>query len=186
MRRLISVLIVLLLITGCRGEDAAMERAMSLRDKMLKSNGCQFSASVTADYGEKLYTFEMKCQIDKFGNLSFEVVKPETISGIKGTVSDDRGALTFDDKVLAFELMADGQITPVCAPWILIHTLRGGYISGCGIDGDGLHMQIDDSYAEDALQMEIWTNETDIPIQGEILWKGRRILTVSVADFIFL
>ncbi len=186
MRRLVSVLVVLLLLTGCKSENVAMERAISLRDKMLKSGGCQFNASVIADYGEKYYTFEMKCQIDKLGNLSFEVIKPETISGIKGTVSEEKGALTFDDKVLAFELMADDQITPVCAPWIMIHTLRSGYISACGASGDGLHMQIDDSYAEDALQLDIWTNETDLPIQGEILWKGRRILTVSVTDFIFL
>lgn len=183
MKRLTPVFIVLFLLWGCGRTNSEMERAMALREKLLKSSGSTFNAVITADYGEKIYTFEMKCQIDGIGNLSFEVKQPQTISGITGTVSEEGGTLTFEDQVLAFEMLADGQITPVSAPWLVVHTLRSGYISACGKDDDGLHIQIDDSYAEDTLQVDVWTNETDLPVQAEILWEGRRIVTVSVKDF---
>ena len=71
----------------------------------------------------------MDCKADSSGNLTFTVVKPETISGITGTLSGDGGNLTFDDTALHFELMAENQLSPVSAPWILIKTLRNGYIT---------------------------------------------------------
>lgn len=183
MKRLLAALFVLIMLTGCAENGAELSRAMALREKLLKSNGCCFDAVITADYGEKIYTFGMKCEVDASGNLSFEVTEPATISGITGTISEKGGALKFDDQVLAFETLADGQITPVSAPWLLIHTLRSGYINACGENGSGLHMQIDDSYAEDALHMDIWTEKNDLPIRCEILWQGRRIVSIDVKDF---
>ena len=39
------------------------------------------------------------------------------------------------------------------------------------------------AYEEDALQMEIWLNENDIPVCAEILYDGRRIVTMNVENF---
>jgi len=36
-----------------------------------------------------------------------------TISGITGSLSQNGGKLTFDDKALAFDVMADGLVSPV-------------------------------------------------------------------------
>ena len=186
MKRLLPVLLVLLIFTGCGDTDSGMNRAMILRDKLLSSNGCSFTANITADYGEKIYTFVMNCTADQDGAVSFEVVSPESISGICGSVSAEGGKLTFDDQVLMFEMFADGQITPVSGPWLLIRTLRGGYINGCASDGTGLILQIDDSYEEDALRLDIRTDENDMPIYAEILFKDRRIVSMEVENFKFL
>jgi hypothetical protein len=80
----------------------------------------------------------MDCEADSQGSVSFRVVSPESISGITGSVDRDQGKLTFDDKALAFDLLADGQLSPVSAPWVMIHTLRGGYLSSCAESGDGM------------------------------------------------
>ena len=185
MKRLLAVLLLVVMLGGCASEEP-MDRAMALRQKLLSSGGCSFEATVTADYGEKLHTFVLSCQADGTGELVFEVLAPDTIAGITGTMSASGGALTFDEEVLAFAPLADGQVAPVTAPWILVETLRGGYIRSCGWENECLRLTIDDSYAEDALQVDIWLDENDLPKQAEILWQGRRILTVKVENFTIL
>lgn len=176
---------ILFLFTGCKNQNGPLDKAIMLRNRLLESNGCSFRATVTADYGEQLYIFTMDCISDKEGNLQFSVVSPETISGITGKISTEGGALTFDDKILAFPTVAEGQITPVTAPWVFLKTLRSGYMNSCTKDSGGYQLSIDDSYAEDALRLLIFV-ENDIPVIGEIFWKGGRVLTVAVEEFTYL
>ena len=182
MKRLSVLLSVLLFLGGCSGKQEELERAMTLRAKLLASE-CSFDAKITADYGDKLYVFAMTCQGDSRGNLTFTVTEPESIAGITGILSQDGGKLTFDDTALAFPLMADDQLTPVSAPWIFLKTLRGGYLTSANTEEELLHLTIDDSYEEDALQLDIWLDGEDKPILAEILYDGRRILTISVSNF---
>ena len=185
MKRIIAAVCLLILLAGCSGKHEEMDRAMALRSKLL-AQGAVFDAEITADYGEELYTFSMACQVDTHGKLTFSVTAPESICGIGGEISASGGALTFDGEALSFPLLADGQITPVAAPWVLMHTLRSGYLTSCGLEGDTLRIAIDDSYEEDALHLDIWLNGDDVPARGEILWQGRRILSVVVKNFRFV
>lgn len=186
MKRVLAVFMILLTLTGCTGSSSELDRAINLRDAMLKGNGCTFETVITADYGDKVYSFRMKCRSDSSGRVVFEVMHPETIAGISGTLANEGGKLTFDDQALMFEMLADGQITPVSAPWLFVHTLRSGYIKACGKNEDGLHIQIDDSYQEDALHLDVYTNKSDIPIRAELMWQGRRIVSMDVENFTIL
>jgi len=186
MKRIIAVLSVVLLFTGCGKSDKTLERVISLRNRLLQSSGCAFDAVVTADYGDKLYSFSLTCEADEMGNVAFKVIQPETISGITGTVSEQGGKLTFDDQVLGFEMLADGQVTPVSAPWLFLKTLRGGYLNASGVDGEYIKLSIDDSYEENPLYLDIWLDQTLNPVRGEILWQGRRIVSLEVSNFRFL
>ncbi len=186
MKRFAALLLIAILLTGCSGGQTAMNRAVALRDGLLKSSGCSFTAAITADYGDKSYSFKMRSTVDSVGELAFEVIEPDSISGITGKISDSAGQLTFDDQVLMFEMLADGQITPVCAPWLLVHILRSGYISSCGVDGEGIHIRIDDSFRGEPLQADIWTDSNNHPIRCEFLWKGKRIVSIDVVDFLIV
>ncbi len=179
------VLCILLLMTGCKNIGEPLDRALSLRKQMTESNGCSFHTTVTADYGEKIYIFSMDCKTDKEGNLTFTVTEPATIAGITGKISSVGGALTFDDQVLAFQTMADGRVTPVTAPWLMIKSLQSGYIKGCANTDLGIEISLDDSYAEDALHLQIAT-KSDTPTSAEIFYGGRRVLTLTVENFIYL
>ena len=183
MKRLCLILVTLLLLCGCNESGGEMERVMALRSKLLASSGVSFDAVVTADYGENTYTFKMRCRMDPAGELTFQVLEPESIAGITGKASVNGGKLTFDDKALSFAMLADGTIAPVSAPWILMNTLRSGYLTSCGEENGTLRVAIDDSYADDALHLDIWLDEGDAPCRGEILWQGRRILSMDVENF---
>jgi len=157
-----------------------------MRNKILSAAGCSFQAEITADYEDKVQVFTLSCKTDAQGNLTFSVAAPETISGISGSIDEKGGSLKFDHTMLAFPLLADGQLSPVSAPWLLMHCLRSGYIAACGQEDSLIRSTIHDSYAEDALQLEVWFDSELRPVQGEFVWDGRRILTVVVSNFLFL
>ena len=183
MKRITAVILVLVLLAGCTGKRAELDRAMKLRASLLGCLGCSFDVTITADYGDEIYQFAMACEADGRGNLSFTVKQPESIAGITGEISSGEGKLTFDDVALQFPLMADDQVTPVSGPWILMKTLLGGYLTAANEEDDLLHLTIHDSYEDDALQMEIWLNRDNLPICGEIFYDGRRIVTMNVENF---
>lgn len=183
MKQMALVGFILLMLAGCDGSGAELDRSMALRAKLLAGNGCRFSAVITADYGEMTYDFSMDCEADSDGDMTFTVTEPETITGITGKIDDQGGKLTFDDTALTFELLADGQVSPVSAPWLLVKTLRGGYVTSCGMDGELLRLSIDDSYEEDALHLDIWLGDDDKPVRAEILWRDRRILSLEVKNY---
>ncbi len=181
--RIVWLLMALLLMGGCSPANRELDKAMEFRAELLGAAGCSFSAEVTADYGDRLSLFSMDCQGDAQGNLSFVITKPETLAGIRGTVSDRGGELTFADTALYFDLLTDEQLTPASAPWILVHTLRSGYITSAGEEGKRLRLSIDDSYTEDALHLDIWMEDDLLPAQADILYDGKRILSMTVENF---
>lgn len=185
MKRLVGLLLVIILLCGCSADDAGMERALDLRGK-LQRGSVSYDVDIVADYGDKTYTFSMQCQSDTAGNMKFRVTKPQTIEGITGTVAKGTGKLTFDDKVLAFDVLADGLVSPVSGPWVMLETLRSGYLTSCAQEGDGLRLTIDDSYAEKALHLDVWLDGEDNPKYCEVYWNGRRLLSMTVSSFAFM
>ncbi|MBE6933616.1 MAG: hypothetical protein E7462_00960 [Ruminococcaceae bacterium] len=185
MRRIMVFLMVIILLSGCAADSAQMDRAIALRGKVQQKD-VSFDTELTADYGDKIYTFSMKCQGDKTGNLKFTVTEPQTIAGISGTVSQGSGKLSFDDQVLAFDILADGLISPVSGPWVLLETLRSGYLTSCNQEGELLRLAIDDSYEKNALHLDIWLDSQDSIQRAEIIWQGRRVLSMQVKNFTFL
>lgn len=176
-------MITLVILTGCTGKRDEMDRAMNLRATLLGSEGCSFTAQICADYGDAIQEFTLYCEGTNEGNLGFRVESPASISGITGRFRGGKGELTFEDAALAFPLLADGQVTPVSGPWILLKTLIGGYLTSCVTEEELLRLTIYDSYEEDALQMEIWLNTENLPVQAEIIYDGRRILTMEIENF---
>lgn len=177
-----AFLCVICVLTGC-GSRNSMKRSIDLRSDILAANGCSFQCKITADYGERIYVFGMDCQTDKDGNLTFTVNEPTTISGICGKITQEEGALTFDDRVLAFETIADDCLTPVSAPWVYIEAIRSGYINSCVETDSGYCIEIDDTYKGSSLRLQIYTDSDSAPTGGEIFWNNRRILTLQVDNF---
>ncbi len=186
MKRLLPMLVLLLFLTGCAGQSSQIDHAIELRTELLKCDGCKFDAVITADYGDKVHTFTLSCQTDAVGAVTFEVSDPESIAGITGTVTEEGGKLTFDETALVFQLLADGQISPVSAPWLFVRSLRSGYIAASGKDGEYTRIEIDDSYKESALHFDVWLDVSDRPVRAEIIWQGRRIVSLDVRNFMLL
>ena len=160
--------------------------ALQLRERLLQCENCTFQSEITADYGDQLHRFVVDCRGDSEGNIYFTVLEPESICGITGEIHASGGRLTFDGTALGFPLMADGMLSPVSAPWVMLKSLRSGYLAACGQENDGHRLTLQDSYEEDALQLDIWTDLQGVPNFAEILWQGRRILSLKIDNFVML
>lgn len=183
MRRFLCAAIVLLFFSGCSGESREMDRALRLRDRILAAQSCSFQTQITADYGDSIETFAMDCIADASGDVTFSVTEPQSICGITGSITDSGGRLTFDEEALYFTLLTDELLSPVSAPWIFLRTLRSGYLTSAGMDGEYLRLTIHDSFQEDALVLDIWLDGEEKPVRSEILWDNRKILSLAVTNF---
>lgn len=182
MKKVLPLLLIVVLFTGCSKTPKEMERALTLRTKLLQASSCTFDAEITADYGEILHVFRMNCSADAQGEVSFRVSAPESIAGITGTLSGKGGALKFDETALYFNLLADGQLSPISAPWVLISALRGGYLTSAGMENGLLRVSVNDSYEEDALNLDVWLDSSDMPKRADICYAGKRILSLELEN----
>lgn len=183
MKWLLPMLTCCVLLCGCSGGNRDLERGMQLRDLLLEAEQCQFHGNITADYGNQIYTFGMTCETDREGDMRFCVTAPEAIAGIAGVITQTSGMLTFDDSALQFSLLADGQLSPVAAPWIFMKTLRSGYLTSVCTEGELLRLTLNDSYEDGAVMADIWVDADLHPVHGDFLYEGKRILSLDVEDF---
>lgn len=186
MKRILTAFILMLFLCGCNGSFGDAQQGMDVRQKILDSEGCSFSSVVYADFGQTEYSFKLDCAVNKDGELDFTVTEPESIAQIKGHIDHQSGNLRFGDTVLAFPHLAEGEISPVCAPWLFYKALSGGYIRACGKEDGGWRLSIDDSFRGENLVLEIWLDEDKIPVSAEIVWQGRKLLSLQIFNFTYL
>ncbi len=180
MKRLLPLFLVFFM--GCTGPDPAIEAALELRSRCLGAENVSFRVQVGADYITRIEEFSLECTADSEGTVAFRVLEPEDISDIRGTVRGAEGTVEFDDTVLAFPLMAEGRLSPLSGPWVLMQAIRSGNILAAGREGELLHLTIDDSYEEKALTVDIWVENGTVR-EAEIAFEGRRCLTMSFDGF---
>lgn len=184
MKRICLLLGLMVTLSACSSVSREMNAAMELRNALLSAQKCSFSGEVTADYGDSIQVFSMNCISDAAGKITFEITSPESIAGICGSISDSGGTLDVEDTALYFDLMAEGRLTPAAAPWIFLKTLRGGYLTAACREEEYIHITVDDSFADDALTLDIWLDKNNHPVRGDILHDGRRILSLDVENFV--
>ena len=156
---------------------------MNLRQRVLKAQSVQFEAEITADYGDTLSVFTLDCQGTSQGDVTFRVLAPESIEGITGTVRAGKGALTFEGTALSFPLLADGQLSPVSAPWLFLRVLRGGNLLSQGTEGELTRITFRDGFREEDLLADVWVNGIGDPVRAEFLHKGNKILSIELRSF---
>ncbi len=185
MKKWIVIVAVLFFFSGCKAGEEAIEPMLQLRSRLLQS-GCSFDLDITADFGEETYGFSVSCTADTKGNITFQVQQPQSIAGISGKITAGKGEITFDGTALAFELLADGQLSPVSSPLVPLSTARSGYVQSGGKAADGYQVSLHDSYRDNAMDVEVWLDGENLPVQAEVLFEGRRILTMEVKNFVIV
>lgn len=183
MKRVVLLFYCLFMLTGCASDPKELDAGMQLRCELLKASSCSFTAQITASYDDRICRFSVDCQSDPDGDISYQVLEPDSISGIAGNLSGEGGQITFDDVALTFPLMGDNMPSPVSAPWIMLNALRSGFLTSACTEAGKIRLSLDDRYEDEPLQLDIWLNEQVKPDCADILHDGRRILTVEVSNF---
>lgn len=186
MRRMWMFAIALcLVLTGC-GRDKPhrqMQDALEFRTEIMAAQTCTFLADVSADYGDRVYTFSLECTYTPGGDGFLTVAAPESIAGISAHVSDDGAKVEFDGAILEFGQTANDRGAPLALPWILGSAWTEGYIESAGRDGDAVLVTCLLGYGEEQLTVETWLASEGIPLHCDVICDGRRFLAVTIRDF---
>lgn len=140
-------MIALLLLTSCGGDggEDAQQMALDLRTTYLSMTACQSTLQVTADYGQRVYTYEMDMTWEgtsTTGETTLVVTAPEEIAGLTIVANQEESVLQYDGISLETGSLYEGGTNPVqCIPTI-IQSIRTNFIAECGFELVGEETQL--------------------------------------------
>lgn len=185
----ICVLMTTLLLAGCgtAGVSEAEELALTIRGEYLAMDRCAVQAAVTADYGQRVYQYEMAVSVNGEGT-SLTLSAPETVAGLTARLSGEENLLEFDGvSVETGPLDGDG-LTPVSALPALLEAARSGYITACALEEDGtlLRMDCGDPAGSPGTGTEyiLWFDAAaHTLVRGEVSVDGFRVILCEFSGF---
>lgn len=186
---LVCVLMTTLLLAGCGqgGGNEAEELALTIRGEHLAMNGCAARVAVTADYGQRVYRYEMAVSVTGQETL-LTLSAPETVAGLSARTTGEENLLEFDGVSVETGPLDDSGLTPVSAIPALLEAAKTGYITACALEEDGTVLRVDcgdpagspGTGAETALWFDVSTHALT---RGEISSDGFRVILCEFSDF---
>ena len=190
MRKLLfCVPMMILLLAGCgkAGGNEAEELALTIRGEYLASGGCAALASVTADYGQRVYEYEMS--VSAAGEEAVITISaPETVAGLTARLAGGDGVLEFDGLSVETGPMDDSGLTPVSAVPALLEAARSGYITACALEEEGALLRVDcgdpSGTPGTGTETALWFDTaTHALVRGEISVDGFRVISCEFSEF---
>lgn len=172
----------LLILAGCSADTSPVQEALDFRTELMEAGACSFTAAVTADYGDRVYAFTMESRTTDLAT-ELEVVEPSSIAGICAQVDASGTEVLFDGAALEFGQLANGYVSPITVPWLLVQCWQQAYIDCSGPDGDLERVTYLRGYEEEQLAVDTWLDSAGVPVYAEIYYEGVRCITVEIEDF---
>ncbi len=182
MRRILSLILLLALLTGCKGEESLLTQAIAFRGQLISAGGCSFCAEITADYEQEVQTFTLECDANEEGEITFRVLAPDSIADISGHMEGGEGKVTYDGLQLAFPLLVYDRISPVSAPALVVTCWLKEFILSAGSSQENYRVTYEKKIQEKVLLIDTYF-EKDIPISAELCYNGYRIINMKITEF---
>ena len=188
-RRLICVLMTTLLLSGCgqAGVSEAEELALAVRAEYLAMDSCTTRAAVTADYGQRVYQYELAAAVSGEETV-LTLSAPETVAGLTARLSGEENLLEFDGVSVETGPLDDDGLTPVSALPALLEAAKSGYITACALEEDGTVLRVDcgDPSGSPGAGTEtaLWFDASTYALmRGEVSVDGFRVILCEFFDF---
>lgn len=188
------MILLLLTLTACGSPVASHDDALSLaiRTEYLSMTNCQGTMEVTADYGQRVYEYELEFTWQKDGELVLTVVKPEELAGIIAREKDGNTWLEYDDVRLETGPLTPDGLSPVDSFPALLTYATEGYMADCCTEQleeqDCLRIDFRDPDGSPGVGTEgtLWFDkETHALVRGEISSNGYTVVTCKFLQFTF-
>lgn len=186
---LICVLMTTLLLAGCgkAGVSEAEELALTIRGEYLAMDGCAARAAITADYGQRVYHYELAVAVSGEETV-LTLSAPETVAGLSARLDREESLLEFDGVSVETGPLDGNGLTPVSAVPALLEAAKSGYITACALEEDGTVLRVDcgnpagspGTGTETALWFDAATHALT---RGEISSDGFRVILCEFSDF---
>lgn len=182
----VPMMLLCLLLAGCGGaglENSAEQRALDIRGDYLSMEAMTAHAAVTADYGQRVYAYELDVAWAREGETVLTVTAPENIAGVTARLADGETALEFDGVRLETGPLDEAGMSPIDAIPALLAAAREGFIAECGTEvlGEAEALRLccrnPDSAAGTGTEITLWLDpDTGALIQGELASDGFTVL----------
>lgn len=185
MRKKLALCLVLLMlpVSGCAASNPA-QQPLTFRTALLQAGDCCFTAQITANYDETVCDFTLQAECDNDTGAAVCVSAPESISGIRATVSQSAAYVDFEQTQLALATLADGALAPLAAPYVLHRCWLEGYIDTTGTEQGLLRVSYRYGYEDEELLVDTWFSEQPFtPVRAQISYAGRTALHMTLSDF---
>ena len=130
-RTILFLLAMLLILSGCGRGDRDAERLLEIRTRALAA-ACAMEASVTADYGDRVYEFVLRLEESAPGEGVVSVLAPETLAGVTVSYTAGNGTLRYDDLTLDTGALTKTGLSPMEALPALLTSWRSGAVTSVG------------------------------------------------------
>jgi hypothetical protein len=147
---------------------------------MLAAEKISLSASVTADYGDRIYECKFK-YADAGGTGELTILEPSELAGLTATVSGGGVTLRYDGAALDTGELAGGAVTPAGVIPALLEQWRSGYITESNLEklGTADTLALATELSETVAQRTWFDVKTGLPLRAELADGGRMVLAVT-------
>ena len=193
MRRCLCALMMLLVfpLTACGGKDGGNEAEKILtqvRGKYLEMSACSGHADLTADYGQRVYTYGMDFTWQQEGETLLTLTAPEIVAGTTAHIAAGETALEYDGVMLETGPLNEAGLSPVDALPALLTYAREGFAAECAMEEEEsprLHVICRDPETEPGMgtQADLWFDpETGTLLRGEVSNEGQTVIQCALSD----
>ncbi len=182
-KRVISALMMtLLLLPGCGGREARLERAFdSLRQAVTAAQSITFQAAMTADYGDTAAEYALAVSYDG-QQTEIEILAPDIIAGVKATALRGETSVSYEGVILGAGPLDKEGTTPVSAVPVMLDALASAYVELLWWDGDYMAARF---YVGESSVLTVWLDgDTMLPRAAEIACDGRTVVTMDITDWL--
>ena len=193
MRRSLAmcVLMMIPLLTACGGGagSGSEELALTIRGEYLSAGGCTAQAEITADYGQRVYTYTV--QLDVEGEeTALTVTAPEMVAGVRARCAGGESWLEYDGAVLETGPLTPDGLSPLGGAAALWEAARSGFMDSCTMERldqtETLRVlcRSPELEAGEGLETTLWFDaDSHALLRGELAWEGRTVIPCILSGF---
>lgn len=189
MRKLLLCVPMILLLAGCGPAKVsqAEELALTIRGEYLEMTACSSKLSITADYGQRVYQYEVDAAVEG-ENTTLTLTAPETVAGMTARFTGEEGLLEYDGVWTETGALDEEGLNPASAFPALLEAARSGYITACALVEEETLLRVDcgdpTGSPGEGREISLWFDPTTHAlIKGEISVDGFRVILCECTDF---
>lgn len=187
-----QMMILVFLLSACGGREGgneAEETLSVLRGQYLSMTACSGHAEVTADYGQRVYSYGLDFSWQREGETLLTLTAPESVAGTTAHISAGETALEYDGVMLETGAVNAAGLSPIDAIPALLTCVQEGFAAECVLEGEeetDLHVTCRDPETDPGAgsETELWFDAaTGALLRGEISEEGVTVIQCAVSDF---
>lgn len=185
---------LVLSLTACGGPGGGNEAEKTLaevRGRYLEMTSCSGHGDLTADYGQRVYTYGVDFIWRREGETLLTLTAPEVIAGTTAHIEAGETALEYDGVMLETGPLNSEGLAPVDAVPALLRYAREGFAAECALEGEEgeekrLHVICRDPETQpgEGIEAELWFDpESGALLRGEVSEGGFAVIQCDISGF---